>query len=453
MDLWVITITDRLKQQIAQRLFAKRHLSENIKYLATKGVTFFIEFAEQALEHLALTGVRCDEIPQMTDLGLTNAMNASEALLKSIGIPRQIVIDHEMRTLQIDALARSIGCDEYPHVLVLRKAMLSRPAVITGHSAANHHNRIWVTQQNADFLLEIKQRVLMLRKDDELLAGAVAIEHARIILKQERELFPLSVVPALAKTLRHAFKAGQGFDFRFELGDGRRGRRGVDYAVLIALVLITVEVINIKVIILRRDGIKRTAHDERILNATSPTNRIQLVFEPTTTSAQRLINRLRGGREPPLQRCECESNAILALAVQAVRAVKLLAHICGYVVVQRFLGLRELVRNGIRPTFWEERTTVEFEQLLLDQPTHHIGYVRHSGTASMPHTKAIRINKRHEQLEIIRLAVMRSRGHQQEVLSYATEELAQLIPLCALNLTSRIGGGHLMRLITHHKIP
>ena len=221
----------------------------------------------------------------MADLGLANAVNASEALLESIGIPRQIVIDHEVRTLQIDTLARSIGCDEYPHVLVLRKAMLRRPTVITGHSAANHHNRIWVAQQDADLLLEIGQRVLMLRKDDELLAGAVAIEHARIILQQERELFPLTVVPALAKTLRHAFKAGQGFDFRFELGDGRGGRRGVDYAVLVALVLVAVEVINIKVVILRRDRVKRTIHDERILNATSPTNRIQLVFEPTTASA------------------------------------------------------------------------------------------------------------------------------------------------------------------------
>ena len=71
----------------------------------------------------------------------------------------------------------------------------------------------------------------------------------------------------------------------------------------------------------------------------------------------------------------------------------------------------------------------------------------------MPHTKAVRVDKRHEQLEIIRLAVMRSRSHQQEVLSYVTKELAQLIPLRAFNLTSRIGGGHFVRFVTHHEVP
>ena len=37
-------------------------------------------------------------------LGLTDAMDAPHALLKPVGVPRDVVIDHEVAELEVDAL-------------------------------------------------------------------------------------------------------------------------------------------------------------------------------------------------------------------------------------------------------------------------------------------------------------------------------------------------------------
>ena len=62
-----------------------------------------------------------DEIPKMADLALTNAMDSSKTLFQPVWIPGQIIIDHEMRPLKIDAIASGIGCEKYKNVRVARE--------------------------------------------------------------------------------------------------------------------------------------------------------------------------------------------------------------------------------------------------------------------------------------------------------------------------------------------
>ncbi len=46
----------------------------------------------------------------MADLGLADAVNTPEALLDPVRVPRQVVVDHQMRAaLQVRAFARGIG--------------------------------------------------------------------------------------------------------------------------------------------------------------------------------------------------------------------------------------------------------------------------------------------------------------------------------------------------------
>ena len=45
----------------------------------------------------------------MADLGLANTVDTAEALFDAIGVPRQIVIDHQVSTLKVDALARGVS--------------------------------------------------------------------------------------------------------------------------------------------------------------------------------------------------------------------------------------------------------------------------------------------------------------------------------------------------------
>jgi hypothetical protein len=62
--------------------------------------------------NVALTSFNREQIIKMTNFSLTDAMNPTEALLDPVGVPRQIVVHHQVSTLKIDALARSIGRKE-----------------------------------------------------------------------------------------------------------------------------------------------------------------------------------------------------------------------------------------------------------------------------------------------------------------------------------------------------
>ncbi len=60
-----------------------------------------------------------DQVPEAADLFLADAVDAAEALLDAVGVPRQVVVDHQVRSLQIHALAGSIGGEEDLDVAVL----------------------------------------------------------------------------------------------------------------------------------------------------------------------------------------------------------------------------------------------------------------------------------------------------------------------------------------------
>jgi hypothetical protein len=52
------------------------------------------------------------EIPQVARLGLADAVNPPEPLLDAVRIPRQVVVDHQVGALKVDALTGGIGCDQ-----------------------------------------------------------------------------------------------------------------------------------------------------------------------------------------------------------------------------------------------------------------------------------------------------------------------------------------------------
>ena len=45
----------------------------------------------------------------MAHFGLADAVDAAESLLDPVGVPRQVVVDHQVSALKIDAFACGIG--------------------------------------------------------------------------------------------------------------------------------------------------------------------------------------------------------------------------------------------------------------------------------------------------------------------------------------------------------
>ena len=57
--------------------------------------------------------MRRDEIENQAVARLTIAMDTAHPLFQPIGVPRNVVVEHDVAALKIDALASGLRCDEH----------------------------------------------------------------------------------------------------------------------------------------------------------------------------------------------------------------------------------------------------------------------------------------------------------------------------------------------------
>ena len=69
-------------------------------------------------------------------------MDAPEALLQAIRVPRQVVIHHQVGTLQVDALTGRVGCQQDQHAGIVAERLLRLGALLAPHAAVNQHHRL-----------------------------------------------------------------------------------------------------------------------------------------------------------------------------------------------------------------------------------------------------------------------------------------------------------------------
>ena len=87
-------------------------LAEHVEDLTAQGLALLVKFLQQPVIDLAFAGLLGDEIPEMANLGLADAVDAAEPLLEAVGVPGQVVVDHQMGALEVDAFAGGVGGDE-----------------------------------------------------------------------------------------------------------------------------------------------------------------------------------------------------------------------------------------------------------------------------------------------------------------------------------------------------
>ena len=105
----------------------------------------------------------------MADLGLADAVDAAEALLEPIGIPRQVVVDHQMRAaLEVHALAGGVVGDHHANDRIGVEGGDGRASGLAGDAAMNHDDRWPIADARRDLLLQVFERVLRLGEDDDL---------------------------------------------------------------------------------------------------------------------------------------------------------------------------------------------------------------------------------------------------------------------------------------------
>ena len=239
-DLGIIAVADRLDQQVFERDVVEG-LAEHIEDLAAERGAFDLDLVEQLLEHLAFAGAHGNDVPQVADLGLADAVDAPEALFESVGVPRQVIVDHEVGVLQVDAFAGGVGGDQDADLGVVAELFLDLAPLVAVGAAVDDAHRLRVAEQVLDAREQVIERVLVLGEEDQLAAAAAGGEHLRLVLQQAGEFFPLLVVAGVDQALGLVLEVFEDQDLGFQLGDGLGGGGLIDHLIGEAFVVFGAE--------------------------------------------------------------------------------------------------------------------------------------------------------------------------------------------------------------------
>ena len=245
-------------------------------------------------------------------------MDTAKTLFQSIGIPRQVVVYHQMRALKVDAFASSIRSDQDAHADILLEELFYFSPFITEHSAVDGNNSFAISEQGTNLFGKVVERVLVFREDDQFFTLVILAIHRLVILKQRGKLIPFSVNTADTDIICHLFKALQCLDFNFKLCDGCRSGSVVYDFLLNSLLLIRREIIVIVYVISCIRVICRAFAHFLLCKA---------MLQALASAAQRLINCLRRRSKAALQYRKSKTDSGLAFIVQVIRAVELFLHI------------------------------------------------------------------------------------------------------------------------------
>ena len=73
----------------------------------------------------------------MAYLSLADPVNAAEALLNTVGVPWEVVIDHQVGALKVNPLACSIRGNEHVHFRIMFERLLRLQAFLAAHAAVD----------------------------------------------------------------------------------------------------------------------------------------------------------------------------------------------------------------------------------------------------------------------------------------------------------------------------
>ncbi len=119
--------------------------------------------------NVTLTCFVSNEIPQVADFCLADPMDSPKPLLDTIWIPRQIVVHHQVSTLEVDSFAGSIRREKNLNLGVVPERFLRIHPVFTAHPTMNHNDAPCPPQNSGNLPFKIVQRIAVFREDNQLL--------------------------------------------------------------------------------------------------------------------------------------------------------------------------------------------------------------------------------------------------------------------------------------------
>ena len=130
----------------------------------------------------------------------------------------------------------------------------------------------------------------------------------------------------------------------------------------------------------------------------------------------------------------------LALGLEALGPVHLLADVRRHLLVEGGLRVGEVVGHDVGVAGREERRPVELDELLLHEPAHELAgsEARRGGVAGLALVarEPVGVEQAHEELEVLLLAVVGGRGEEEEVPGVGPDALGEEAALRLLDLVA-----------------
>ena len=182
-DLGLVAVADSFNKHFLKAA-ALEHFAQDIEHPPLEGLAFDAELFEQAVEDRALAGLFGDEVPEMANLVLADAVDAAEALFDSVRIPGQVVVDHQVGALQVHAFAGGVGGDQDAHVRVGPEQGLGFAALVAVGAAVDGDDGVGRAEHAGDFRVQVVERVAVLGKQDDLALQPGDVMHLGVVLEQ-----------------------------------------------------------------------------------------------------------------------------------------------------------------------------------------------------------------------------------------------------------------------------
>ena len=113
----LVAVSDRLEKQVLKARLLE-DLAEDIEDAAFERFALYFDLFQQAMIDITLARFLSHEIPKMTHLLLTDAVDTAKPLFEAIGIPRQVVVDHQVCVLKVHAFTCGVGGDEDTYIVI-----------------------------------------------------------------------------------------------------------------------------------------------------------------------------------------------------------------------------------------------------------------------------------------------------------------------------------------------
>ena len=142
----LFAVADGLDQQIAQRFALELELAKDIEHLAAQRLARLLQLFQQLPIDIALAGLLGHQVPEMADFGLADAVDAAKALFDAVGVPRQVVVHHQVRALEVDAFAGGVGGEQHLDFGVVPERFLRLHPLFAAHAAMDHDDGLVAAQ-------------------------------------------------------------------------------------------------------------------------------------------------------------------------------------------------------------------------------------------------------------------------------------------------------------------